>query len=114
MKTTWVRRIINEEEGWVTFPHHYKIHRLFLFGDIYFNIVRQKCTNQFWKDVITSCKLLYDCIWATGNINSRDMPIWYNRNVCTYFNREWFEHGTIYVSDLFEKGNFMSLEQLGA
>ena len=42
------------------------------------------------------------------------MPIWYNQNVCTYFNREWFENGMIYVSDLFEKGNFMSLEQFRA
>ena len=43
-----------------------------------------------------------------------DMPIWYNQNVCTYSNREWFENGMIYVSDLFEKGNFMSLEQFRA
>ena len=88
LKTTWIRRITNEEEGWATFPLHYKIHKLFLFGNIYFDIISQKCTNQFWNDVIASCKLLYECIWATGNINSRDMPIWYNQNVCTYFNRE--------------------------
>ena len=44
LKTTWVRRIINEEEGWVTFPHHYKIHRLFLFGDIYCDIIRHYAT----------------------------------------------------------------------
>ena len=112
LKTTWVRRIINEDEGWATFPHHYKIHRLFLFGNIYFDTIRENCTNQFWKDVIASCKLLYQCIWATGNINSKDMPIWYNQNVCTYFNREWFEHGIICVGDLFENSTLMSLEQL--
>ena len=39
------------------------------------------------------------------------MPIWYNQNVCTYFNREWFEQGIICIGDVFENSTFMSLEQ---
>ena len=40
------------------------------------------------------------------------MLIWYNSNVCTYSNRDWFEKGVIYVNDLFVNDTFMSLENL--
>ena len=56
----------------------------------------------------------YTTAYGLLETNSRDMPIWYNKNVCTYLNREWFEHGIICVSDLFENGDFMSLEQFRA
>ena len=35
LKATWVRRIIKGEEGWSIFPYHFKIHKIFLFGDIF-------------------------------------------------------------------------------
>ena len=61
-----------------------------------------------------ACKSLYDCLWAMGNINPKELPIWNNSNVCTYCNRDWFEKGVICVYDLLENGIFMSLEQFRA
>ena len=40
------------------------------------------------------------------------MPIWYNTKICTYFNKEWFNKGIKFVSDLFIEENFVTLEYL--
>ena len=38
------------------------------------------------------------------------MPIWYNTKICTYFNKEWFNKGIKFVSDLFFEKKFVTLE----
>ena len=40
------------------------------------------------------------------------MPIWYNNNICNYFNKDRFDKGIIYVNDLFINDTSISLDNL--
>ena len=99
-------------KGWSIFPYFFEIHKVFLFGDEHFNIIYNRCNNILWKDVISSCKVLYDSIWLTKYTNFKDMSIWYNSRVCNYFNREWFEKGFLFIKDLFINEKLVSLENI--
>ena len=112
LKVTWVRRIIKGEEGWSIFPFHFKIHKIFLFGDIFLNNIYKECTNNFWKDVIDACRSLYDNIWLLHSPDRSAMPQWYNTKLCNYFNKDWYNKGITCVNDLLCNGNFISIENL--
>ena len=51
-------------------------------------------------------------MWCAENAIHNTMPIWYNTKICTYFNKEWFNKGIKFVSDLFIEENFVTLEYL--
>ena len=112
LKITWLRRILKEDKGWCIFPTFFKIHKIFLFGDMYLNTLLKTCTNQFWRDVILSYQSLYNSMWGAKNVIHNTMPIWFNTKICTYFNKEWFEKGIMFVNDLFVEGKFVTIEYL--
>ena len=112
LKASWVRRIIKGEEGWSIFPFHFKIHKIFLFGDIFLDNIYKKCNNDFWKDVIEACRSLYDKIWLLHSSDRSLMPLWYNTKLCNYFNKDWYNKGITCVYDLFCNGSFISIENL--
>ena len=66
----------------------------------------------FWRDVILACKIFYNSIWQTTERNIKEMPIWYNNRVCNYFNKKWFDNGIIFLNDLFNGENMVSLHYL--
>ena len=53
--------------------HFFNLHKVFLFGDIYYNMIFDKCSKIFWNDVIVACKTLYDNIWLPENANFKEM-----------------------------------------
>ena len=112
LKITWLRRILKDDNGWCIFPTFFKIHKIFLFGDMYLENLVKTCTNEFWKDVILSFQALYTNMWGAENVIHNTMPIWFNTKISTYFNKEWFEKGIIFVNDLFIEGNFVTVEYL--
>ena len=44
--------------------------------------------------------------------NTKEMIIWYNNNICNYFNKDWFDKSIICVNDLFINDTFISLDNL--
>ena len=112
LKITWLRRIIKENEGWSIFPNFLNIHKIFLFGDSYFDTIIKRCKNIFWTDVVYACKSLYDNMWTPNISRNIDMPIWYNSRLCNHFKKEWFNKRLIFVKDLFLNRNFVSLDYL--
>ena len=108
LKITWLRRIIKEKDVWSIFPNFLNIHKIFLFGDSYFDTIIKRCKNFFWTDVIYACKSLYDKMWTPNISRNIDMPIWYNSRLCNHFNKEWFNKGLIFVKDLFLNRNLVS------
>ena len=72
----------------------------------------KECTNDFWKDVISACRSLYDNKWYVHSLDRYTMPLWHNTKLCNYFNKGWFSKGIIYVNDLLSNGDFISLENL--
>ena len=107
-----IRRILKESSGWCIFPAFFNIHKIFLFGDNYLNVLIQSCTNAFWKDVIVAFQSLYNNIWSAENAIHNTMPIWHNTRICAYFNKEWFYKGIKFVNDLFTDGSFVTLAYL--
>ena len=39
LKITWIRSILSIEDGWSIFPHFFNLRKVFLFVDIYFNMI---------------------------------------------------------------------------
>ena len=72
-------------------------------------MISNKCNNTFWKDLLEAYKTLYAKIWSHENTHYKEMPIWYNTNICSYFNKEWFVNGISIVDILFMNENFDSI-----
>ena len=72
-------------------------------------MISNKCNNTFWKDLLEAYKTLYAKIWSNENTHYKEMPIWYNTKICSYFNKEWFVNGISIVDNLFMNENFDSI-----
>ena len=44
--------IQSQYSGWATFPKHYKLDLIPIFGDRYAEKIFKKVKNQFWKNVV--------------------------------------------------------------
>ena len=58
LKLSWLKRIINQNDGWAEFPQEFNIHNIFKYGDNYTKILLSKIKNDFWKDIILSVQKL--------------------------------------------------------
>ena len=73
LKVTWIRCILKVHEGWSIFPHNFRLHKIFLFGDNFINKIHKNCDDMFWKDVISACKTLYNSILLKTETNFKEI-----------------------------------------
>ena len=108
LKLSWFKRLKNSEDGWEQFPRKFNIHKIILFGDKYPNNLLQITYNPFWKDVILASASLHKAI-RENNIQSYNIPLWFNSDINIGFKKKWFEMGYTKLYDILDKeGNILS------
>ena len=78
LKITWLRRFLNDTPEWEEFANHYKVNRLLLSETNYRNVIKNKISNPFWKDVATAYQNWYVSFKVISPIPIPQIPIWGN------------------------------------
>ena len=52
LKSSWSRRIYQEDEVWAIYPIHYGLDKISIFGCIYPRNLKESTENEFWLDYI--------------------------------------------------------------
>ena len=59
-------------------------------------------SNPFWRNVIDSLKLLWNCNFALERSVILETPLWLNPIFKLQINREWKDKGIMVISDLID------------
>ena len=115
LKISWMKRLLNQNEGWAIFPLKYGIGKILRYGDEYQEIVIANTSNKFWKDTAMAIKALYDTLQYNNTNQIYNTPIWYNSKIKLKNRREWDEKGFHLLSDILtEEGILLNERELRA
>ena len=102
IKITWLRRLLNDTPEWEEFANHYKINGLLLTETNYHNLIKNKISNPFWKDVAASYQNWYVSFKKISPIPIPQIPIWGNEILNIPFNEQMFNNKILYMHDLYK------------
>ena len=102
LKLSWLRRIINQTEGWVEFPIEFNISNIFKYGDVYIINFTKRTKNKFWKDILLSVMDLQKKFEIKHFIQVQNTPLWYNSQLNLGYRKDWVEKGYYLVKDILD------------
>lgn len=119
IKTTWLRRILNQQGKWLDLLMTQIDNNLFLkCGEEYIKECIDKQNNKFWKDVFQACYSLFKKFSESIDDDNFVIksPLWFNGKIRInrkhVFFKEWFQKGIIYVNDIVKENNvFYSFQE---
>ncbi|MCU7801313.1 MAG: hypothetical protein KZQ70_14570, partial [gamma proteobacterium symbiont of Lucinoma myriamae] len=117
IKTTWVRKFLtaNNTSKWQIIVQSYlDANKMATFTSIYCEEIVKHISNAFWKDVISSFKVLIDKLSIEKEEHLLTSPIFHNKNFLIghtgIFNKAMHNRGMVFVNDLVdEQGMFLSV-----
>ena len=117
MKASWMRKLIKASATWIPLFEDTvcEIKYLFIYGNLWYDKMSMKTTNQFWKDVLNSYSFIIKNIKISSNIDIMESPIWYNSQIFPYefHKRVWSRGGINFIKDLIdEDGKMKSFEMI--
>ena len=113
LKLSWLKRMINQNEGWAEFPQEFNIHNIFKYGDNYTKILLSKIKNDFWKDIILSVQKLEKVCNIFNHAQLQSSPLWYNGQLKLSYRQEWANKGYYIIRDILnDQGSLMTNEEL--
>ena len=112
LKLSWIKRLVNPEDGWEQFPRHYNIQKIILFGDRYPTLLLRNTDNPFWRDVIRASMSLHTII-RNSHTTNYNTPLWFNSNINIGFKKEWFKKGYTKLNDIMDKnGTILTINDM--
>ena len=122
LKCSWVKRIVNGGQTWLTLLEASLgkdlTRSMFDFGDDFIKELITKCENIFWKDLFQSwLKVMQgQLLHEKSPCSLTYLPIWHNSNIKignkSVFFKSWCKKGVVYVADfLDDRGNLLSKAQ---
>ena len=113
LKLSWLKRIINQTDGWVEFPQEFKIQNIFKYGDNYTKKLLTEIRNEFWKDIILSVQKLEKVCNIFNHGQLQCSPLWYNSQLQLSYRQEWAKKGYLIIKDILnDQGFLMTKEEL--
>ena len=111
LKLGWLKRYLNSQGKWKVFLDLEDFHEISNYGNDFVERIYEIIQIPFWKDVLSSLKLLFKsdiCI----NINHIcATPLWYNSRLRLPLKHNWLNKGISIIGDILtEDCNIMSLE----
>ena len=113
LKLSWLKRIINQNDGWAEFPQEFNIHNIFKYGDKYTIKLLTEIRNEFWRDIILSVQKLEKVCKIFNHVQLQGSPLWYNSKLKLSFRKEWAKKGYLIIKDILnDQGSLMTKEEL--
>ena len=88
-----------KKNGCTIFLMHYFLDKVFIFGDIYLNKLKESTKNVFWLVYITATEELIVKRQPFNFTEACAMPIWCNSKIC-HRKSAWFKRGIELIGDL--------------
>ena len=101
LKSSWIKRIKEQTDGWEELPRKYQIDKIILFGNNYPTKILQNLEDPFWKNVVNACQLIQYKLY-NDTLSAFNIPLWYNGDINISFRREWFKKGYTKLSDILD------------
>ena len=110
LKSTWIRRYLHGIGKWkLITDHELNMSHLMTFGLDYMDKAKQRCTNRFWIEVLTSWQSVIVEELQSKVFTPLQLPIWYNNMIKignkSIFYKDWYNHGIRYIRDLVDIEN---------
>ena len=113
LKISWIKRLMNQKEGWAIFPMQYGFGNILRYGDKYQEMVIKNTINKFWKDTAKAINELYNTLTYNNTNQIYNAPLWHNSKFEIPYRREWEEKGFHIISDILdEEGNLLTEREL--
>ena len=112
LKLGWLKRFLSSNGKWKIFLDMEDFHEIFNYGNDYTERMYEIIQIPFWRDVLSSLKLLFKSNVCTEINNVCNIPLWYNSTLRLPLKHKWFIKGVSIVGDILtEDCKIMNLEQ---
>ena len=114
LKISWMKRLLNQSEGWAEFPIRLKIHKVPMYGDLYAKSLLATIKNKFWWDMVNGLVKLEERLKVKNITQVHLMPLWYNlQQIKLRLQKKLGKKGYLIVSYILnENGEMFSKEEL--
>ena len=107
LKSTWIRRLISNQQNWTKIiGQNINVEKFFCCGKDYISTDLQNIKNIFWQDVLKAHIQLIAKTHLTEN-SFLSSPIFYNDNIkiakASFYYSKCFENGIKFVNDVVGK-----------
>ena len=86
-----------------------KIDKLFTFGNEWCQLLSERLSNKFWKNILQDWSGLCKIKSPSNNAEIMESPIWFNGNICPKEKSfpDWYNNGIYVVGDLINSNGTM-------
>ena len=113
LKISWIKRLINQSQGWAEFPIQSGINDILKYGDKFPKKILGTIKNKFWYDMVHSIIKLNTTMKYNNAMQLQNMPLWHNSAINIEYRKKWEEKGIMLINDVLnDEGGILTIEAL--